>query len=152
MVAQPRDPFGGPSSVPWRSSFEVFAVQMFTVAVGIVLMLATPMGLSPLFGWVAGAMLFGAWAWAVRVGKPQGLLVRAALRIVAQRTAVLGGIAVALSYVGVALIPGQLALPWYAVGLVAPMLGLGGGFASLVLTLCGLDVARSNDATSQRDS
>ena len=143
MVATPppRFPPGVPP-VPWRSSLELFAIQLAVVAVGIGLMLATPVGLSPLFFWTAGALLFGAWAWAVRIGRARGLLVRPALQVVARRVALLGGVVVGLSYILVACVPGQLALPWFMVAVVALALGVGAAFACLILTLCGLDAAR----------
>ncbi|MEO0604949.1 MAG: hypothetical protein AAF211_26190, partial [Myxococcota bacterium] len=81
------------------------------------------------------------------IGKAQGLLERPALRVVARRTALLGGVAVGIAYLVVASVPGQVALPWFVAILVAGVLGVGGGFGSLVLTLCGLDAARSG-ATS----
>ncbi len=121
---------------------------MLVVAAGVALMLATPMGLSPLFAWVAVATLLGAWAWAVRIGRGQGLLERPALRVVARRTAILGGTATAVAYLAVACVPGQIALPWFMVLVVSGVLGLGGAFASLVLTLCGMDAARGGGATS----
>lgn len=148
MVARPRDPFGEGPSLSWRSSLEIFTIQLVTVAMGVGVMLVTPLGLSPLFFWAAGAMLFGAWAWAVRIGRPGGLLVRPALQVVARRTAALCGVTVGFAYVAIALVPGQIDLPWFMVGVVALTLAVGGGFGSLVLTLCGLDAARGEDPTS----
>jgi len=142
MVAVPPRP-PGPAPVPWRPSLEVFAIQLLVIGLGVAMMRATPLGLSPLFFWATGAMLFGAWAWAVRIGRPQGLLERPALRVVARRPALLGGGSTGVLYVAVAAVPGQLELPWLVVFVMAGVLAAGGGFASLVLTLCGFDAARS---------
>ena len=125
-----------------RAAAQVVAVQLAVGVVAFGLIWLTPARLGFAVPLAALSVFFGAWGWAQRVGRDAGLLNRESVRAIAWRAGLAGGFAVAVIYVVVGLVPGQVSIPMPALALVGATIGVGAGLAVCILTLCGLDLAR----------
>lgn len=119
------------------SARELLAIQGILGAVLVAGLVVSQAGLTWVVPGLVLALLFGAWSWAVRVGRDRAQLDRDGVRAVSWRTGAGWGAMAALIHVALA---AELPLP--ARIAVAVALGLGAGAAATILTLCGLDMGR----------
>lgn len=123
-------------SEPWRGARELLVVQVSLVALGLGGSMLTPIRLGLALPTVVLAVLLGAWAWAMRVGRAREQLGREAVRALSWRAGVGLGLLASVVYAVMA------DLPWAGLMVVSATLGLGAMAAGTMLTLCGLDLGR----------
>ena len=124
----------------WFEAGELFAVQAGLLAVGLLLAVATPLGFGFAVPMTVLALLFGAWGWAMRIGRPRARLEREVVKALSWRVGVVWGGIAALAHALVA-----TELPLFGRVVVPLALGSGAAFAALVMTLCGLDLGRPRE-------
>lgn len=118
----------------------VMGRQAFLLAAGLVSMLALPIGFSVVLLVAVGALVGGAWWWAVQLAEP---VARVDVRRLAVAVGGRWGLGVGGIYLGVGCQPGQLDLPMQVLLVVSVAIGAMGGVAAAGLTLCGVDAGRA---------
>lgn len=133
----------------WSKVRQLLAVQVTIGGLSTLGLLLTPAGLAFAAPVAALALLFGAYFWALRVGRAEDWLGRLAVRALAWRVGLVVGAGVGATYLAVGLVPGQLDLPWYGLLPISAILAAAGAATGAALTLCGLDLGRPAEGRSE---